>query len=39
MEENAAVLKAKMRVAQEREKFDQANRLVLEEIKGKLQDI
>ena len=39
LEENAVVLKDKMCVAQEREKFDQANRLVLEEIKGKLQDI
>ena len=39
LEENAAVLKDKMCVAQEREKVNQANRLVLEEIKGKLQDI
>ena len=39
LEENAAVLKAKMQVAQEREKIDRANRQVLEEIKGKLQDI
>ena len=39
LEENAAVLKAKMRVAQEREKIDRANRQVLEEIKGRLQDI
>ena len=39
LEENAAVLKAKMRVAQKREKIDRANRQVLEEIKGKLQDI
>ena len=39
LEENAAVLKAKMRVVQEREKIDRAKRQVLEEIKGKLQDI
>jgi hypothetical protein len=38
-EENAAVLKAKMRIAREKEKFDQANRLALEEIEGKLQEI
>ena len=38
LEKNAAVvLQAKMWVAQEREKFDQANRLVLEETKRKLK--
>lgn len=36
LEENAAVLKAKMRIAQEKEKIDEANQLVLEEIKGRL---
>ncbi|XP_028403955.1 uncharacterized protein LOC114526547 [Dendronephthya gigantea] len=39
LEENAAALKAKMRVAREKEEIDEANRLLLVEIKSKLQDV
>ena len=39
LEENAAALKARRRVGQEKEKSNQANQLVLEGIKVKLQDI